>query len=61
MKEEKRKVLVDNILKYGELKSSLGKAEQIQWKNEMTELAIKELKHEINIVLSEIDELLKGD
>ncbi len=61
MKEEKRKVLVDNILKYGELKSSLGKAEQLKYKNEMTEEAIKELKHEIIIVLSEINELLKGD
>ena len=56
---DKKELLVNNILKYGELKSSLGKAEQIQWKNEMTELTIKELRKEIDIVLSEINELLK--
>ena len=59
MKEETREVLVNNILKYGELKSSLGKAEQLQYKNEMTELSIKELRKEIIETLSEIDELLK--
>ena len=59
MKEKTREVLVNNILKYGELKSSLGKAEQLQYKNEMTELSIKELRKEIIIVLSDIDELLK--
>ena len=59
MKEETREVLVNNILKYGELKSSLGKAEQLQYKNEMTELSIKELRKEIIETLSDIDELLK--
>lgn len=59
MLENEKRELIDKIATYGELKSSLGKSEQLKWKNPMTEETIKELTIEKDILLSGIIDIIK--
>ena len=52
MLESEKRELINKITDYGNLKSSLGKAEQLKYKNEMTEQAIREMTYEKDMLLS---------